>query len=85
MRIHFAAEHSPKLELAEFMLDGTEFFDDIGKRLFIFIVSSERMQLACVADTARESIQRADKSLERRALPAEALRAVLILPNRWVL
>jgi hypothetical protein len=81
MRVHLAGEHSLELESLDVGGELCRIPLDLGGGAGIGLFGRHIQELACVAQTAAQAIEIVDDFLELRALLAELLRPLRILPN----
>jgi hypothetical protein len=58
--VHLAGKHTPKLELADLLLDRSELGNDVGDRVVVLLFACERIKLARLGQLTLERIERSD-------------------------
>jgi hypothetical protein len=85
VRVHLAGEHPLELETLDVALDPPDIGLDGPRGGGIVLGFREREQLTGLGQPGTQPIERVDDALESRALAAELLRAILIVPDRRIL
>ncbi len=80
-RIHLAGEHALELELADFRGEVVDVVGDRRDRAFVVLANCEIKQIAGLAERIGQRADAADDAIEARALLAELLRALRVVPD----
>jgi hypothetical protein len=80
-RIHLAREHALEFELLDFRRKVVDVVGDCRDRALVVLTEREIEQVARLAECVGQRADAADETVERRALLAEILRALRIVPD----
>jgi hypothetical protein len=83
--VHLAGKHPAKLQTLDLLGDVLELRSEIDEGLLVGLLARKLVELGRLGQRALEAGERIDYGLERRALAAEILRALLIRPDVLVL
>jgi len=85
VRIHLAGKHALELEPFDFAGQRRCVRLDLLKQAFVAFLRGQLHNLAGIAQAARQPVQTGDDLLEFRALPAQFLRALGVVPDSGLL
>jgi hypothetical protein len=80
-RIHLAGEHALELELPDFRREVVDVVVDRRNRALVVLADREIEQVAGLAERIGQRADPADDAIEIRALLAELLRALRVVPD----
>src|ERR1700691_2084392 len=81
MRVHLAGKHTLEFEFLDIEVQADRVRFDLRGRTEIALAGGKLEQLARIGDCARQPIEAADDVFQSRALPAEFLRPVRLVPD----
>ena len=79
--VHLAGEHALEFELLDFRGEAVDIVRDRGGRAFVVLADRKIEQIAGLAERIGQRADAADDAFERRALLAEVLRALRVVPD----